>query len=141
MSSVGTMARLFLIAVVMVAIVTSRWWVPRVRTRRQTRGAERARRRAELLGAPPPPEPGSLGEALATFEASVDAGDPEIAIVLPARVTIDGREASAAVVDVVLRDAIGRSGYRIVSDTASGPVHTVGGPRRVICRNDGTTAH
>jgi len=134
MSSLGTMLRLFLIALVLLGLLTSWWWVPRALAWRRTRADVRARRRASMLPGPPEPEPGSLAEVLRAFQESADAGAPEIVVVVPDEVTIDRRVATAQVVDVLVKDAIARSGYEVHDDGAcSGDGGSPGG-RRIVCR-------
>ena len=123
-SQAVTLVRLFLIAVV----VISPYWVPKALRWRRARSATRAARRAANLPAPKVPEPGSLAAVLAGFEAAVAEGTDEATLVVPPDVTIDGRPAPPEVADAVLRDAIARSGFRIVTDAASGT------ERRLVCR-------
>jgi hypothetical protein len=134
MSSLGTMARLFLIALVLLGVLTSWWWIPRAATWRRERAADRARRRAALRPGPPEPEPGSLEAVLRDFQEAADTGRHEIEVVVPAGVTIDRRTAAGSVVDVVLRDAIARSGYQVCDDTAATALATADGERRLVCR-------
>ncbi len=138
MSSLDTMARLFLIALVLVGLGTSWWWAPRGLAWRRERAAERARLRDELRGGPPGPEPGSLGEVIAEVQDAADAGRDEVVLVVPERVTIDRREASPQVVDVLLRDAIARSGYEVHDDGRVPPGEPDAGARRLVCRKPRT---
>lgn len=139
MSSLGDMARLFLIALVLLGLGTSWWWVPRALAWRRERAAERARQRAALRGGPPEPEPGSLGEVVAQLQRAVDEGADEVTLLVPLDVTIDRRVASPQVVDAVLRDAIARSGYEIGDDGTVPPGEDGAGARRLVCRKPRTT--
>ena len=129
-SQAVTLLRLFLIAVV----VISPYWVPKALRWWRARAASRAARRAANLPAPRVPEAGSLAAVLAEFEEAVAEGADEATLVLPAGVTVDGRPAPPEVIDTVLRDAIGRSGFAIVTDSVAGGDGSVGADRRIVCR-------
>ncbi len=123
-SQAATLLRLFLIAVV----VVSPYWAPKALRWWRGRAATRAARRAANLPAPRLPEPGSLAGVLSDLETAAAEGADEITLVVPPGVTVDGRPASPEVIDTVLRDAIGRSGYAIVHDSG-------GTERRLVCRH------
>lgn len=110
----ATMARFFVIAV----LVLSPWWLPGSIRKIRARAAERSRARSLALGsATVVPPVGSLAEVMAELERCVDEGDDKFELFLQAELTISGGPAPAMVVDSVLADALRRSKVEITSES------------------------
>ena len=107
----GTLLRCLLIAVV---VVTPYGLYQRSKVRKMK--AEGAAARGEVPEQPPPTDPAALETVVAQVE---DLGRTLVAgttdeVELPAAPTVDGRPAPAEVVDMLLTDAVRRSGLEVV---------------------------
>ena len=107
----GTLLRCLLIAVV---VVTPYGLYQRSKVRKLK--AEGAAARGEVPEEPPPPDPAALETVVAQVEElgrSLGAGETD-EVELPGAPTVDGRPAPAEVVDMLLTDAVRRSGLEVV---------------------------
>ncbi len=118
-----TLVRSALIALVLVAPYGIHKW-RQVRAARQERLALEAALRSETETEP---EPGSARPRLEDVIASIDelaerAAAGPVTLLVPRELSVDGRDVDAATVDVLVRDALRRSGLLPVAevDTADG---------------------
>ncbi len=115
--SAGTLLRSLLIALV---VVTPYGLYQRAKVQRVR--AEAAAARGEVVdAAPPPPDPQALETVVAALEelGRTLPADGSATVDVPDAPTVDGRTAPADVVEVLLNDAVRRSGLQVVGRDAA----------------------
>ncbi|MFV0317990.1 MAG: hypothetical protein ACK5O2_13650 [Microthrixaceae bacterium] len=119
--SSGVLMRSFGIALLIMAPVAL-WQGWRIRERRRSQQSSAFQEASDLATIPGPDEGQSLEAVVARINrlASTMAPGERTELDVPANLTVGGRPAETSLVEVVLRDAMDRSGMEMVATTSDG---------------------